>query len=204
MQARLIYVVGASGSGKDSLMAYARSSLAYEGQVVFAHRYITRAADAGGENHVALTPDEFESRRRAGLLAMHWQSHGYAYGIGIEINQWLAKGITVVVNGSRQYLETAAQRYCELLPVWVEVTPAVLRARLLARARESATEIEQRLARAPQTALAVHCGKVIHNDGELRVAGDALVDLIRGCHGAPRAMPGGGQKMGRSAVLSCA
>jgi len=204
MRARLIYVVGASGSGKDSLMAYARNSLANAGQVVFAHRYITRAADAGGENHVALTPDEFESRRRAGLLAMHWQSHGYAYGIGIEINQWLAKGITVVVNGSRQYLETAAQRYCELLPVWIEVTPAVLRARLLARGRETATEIEQRLARAPQTALTVRPGKVIHNDGELAVAGDALVDFIRGCCGATCAMPRVGQKIERSAVMRCA
>ncbi|PIY97940.1 MAG: phosphonate metabolism protein/1,5-bisphosphokinase (PRPP-forming) PhnN [Hydrogenophilales bacterium CG_4_10_14_0_8_um_filter_62_70] len=204
MQARLIYVVGASGSGKDTLMAYARNSLANEDQVVFAHRYITRAADAGGENHVALTPDEFESRRRAGLLAMHWQSHGYAYGIGIEINQWLAKGITVVVNGSRQYLETAAQRYCELLPVSVEVMPDVLRARLLARGRESATEIDQRLARAPQTALAVRRGKVIHNDGELRVAGDALIDFIRGCYGATCTMPNDGQKMERSEVMPCA
>ena len=123
MTARLIYVVGASGSGKDSLMSYARSRLANESQVVFAHRYITRSADAGGENHVALTQEEFDSRRRAGLMAMHWESHGHAYGLGIEVNQWLAKGITVVVNGSREYLETAAQRYPELVPVWIEVSP---------------------------------------------------------------------------------
>lgn len=135
MTARLIYVVGASGSGKDSLMSYARSRLANESQVVFAHRYITRSADAGGENHVALTQEEFDSRRRAGLMAMHWESHGHAYGLGIEVNQWLAKGITVVVNGSREYLETAAQRYPELVPVWVEVSPEVLRARLQARGR---------------------------------------------------------------------
>jgi ribose 1,5-bisphosphokinase len=178
MTARLIYVVGASGSGKDSLMSYARSRLANESQVVFAHRYITRSADAGGENHVALTQEEFDSRRRAGLMAMHWESHGHAYGLGIEVNQWLAKGITVVVNGSREYLETAAQRYPELVPVWVEVSPEVLRARLQARGREGAEEIEKRLARAPKNQVLGRRGELIRNDGELRLAGDTLVNLI--------------------------
>ena len=179
MTTRLIYVVGASGSGKDSLMTYARTCLASETRVLFAHRYITRVADAGGENHVALTPEEFESRCKAGLFAMHWHSHGHAYGIGIEVNQWLAKGITVVVNGSREYLAEAAKRYPELLPVWVEVSPEVLRERLEARGRESASEVEARLARPPASQSSGRTGEVIRNDGELRMAGDALVELIR-------------------------
>ncbi|MDO8777793.1 MAG: phosphonate metabolism protein/1,5-bisphosphokinase (PRPP-forming) PhnN [Candidatus Thiothrix sulfatifontis] len=204
MNARVIYVVGASGSGKDSLMSYARNSLANESQVVFSHRYITRAADAGGENHVALTQEEFDSRRRAGLMAMHWESHGHSYGIGIEVNQWLAKGITVVVNGSREYLETAAQRYPELMPVWVEVSPEVLRARLQARGRECAEEIEKRLARATQSQPLGRRGEVIRNDGELRVAGDTLVDLIRHCSGAPPVLQSDRQKMGDSEAVPCA
>lgn len=204
MQARLVYVVGASGSGKDSLMTYARNSLANESRVVFAHRYITRAADAGGENHIALTPDEFESRRKAGLLAMHWQSHGYAYGIGIEVNQWLAKGITVVVNGSREYLKTAAQRYKELLPVLIEVAPEVLQARLLARGRESASEIAQRLARAPQGPPLRCTGMRIHNDGELSVAGDALIDLIRDGRCGTYALQSGSQTIGSNEAPACA
>jgi len=179
MKARLIYVVGASGSGKDSLMAHARGQLANETRLVFAHRYITRAADAGGENHVALTAEEFESRRKAGLFALHWQSHGHAYGIGIEVNQWLAKGMTVVVNGSREYLAEAEERYPELLPVWVEVSPEVLRKRLQARGREDAKEIAARLARQPAGQSSSRTGELIRNDGELRVAGDALVELIR-------------------------
>ncbi len=179
MKASLIYVVGPSGSGKDSLMAYARAALAGDRRVAFAHRYITRAADAGGENHVALTAAEFESRRQSGLFAMHWDSHGYAYGVGIEINQWLAKGVTVVVNGSRHYLETAARRYPELLPVWIVASPEVLRARLHARSRESAAEIEARLARSPRQPCVLRRGEILHNDGELEAAGQALIALIR-------------------------
>lgn len=180
MGASLIYVVGASGSGKDALMRHARVRLASDPGVVFAHRYITRPHDAGGENHVALTPQEFEARRTAGLFAMYWESHGHHYGIGIEINQWLAKGVTVVVNGSREYLPAARMRYHELVPVWIEVSPEVLRQRLLARGRETAAEIERRLAR--HRALQGRAdtrGEAIRNDGALEEAGEGLVALIR-------------------------
>lgn len=184
MHASLIYVVGASGSGKDSLMAYARAQLASERDVVFAHRYITRAAHAGGENHIALTPEEFDTRRKSGLLAMHWESHGLAYGVGIEINQWLAKGVSVVVNGSREYLPTAALRYTEIKPVWIDVSPDVLRARLHARGRENAAEIEARLNRLPAYSPTPRTGTLIRNDGELAVAGNALVAVVRSHCGA--------------------
>ncbi|WP_275096173.1 phosphonate metabolism protein/1,5-bisphosphokinase (PRPP-forming) PhnN [Sedimenticola hydrogenitrophicus] len=179
MRTPLIYVVGASGSGKDSLMQYARRKLAREPGVVFAHRYITRPADAGGENHVALSDEEFQARLCARLFALHWYSHGHAYGIGIEINQWLAKGVTVVVNGSRAYLSEARRACPELLPVWIEVSPGVLCQRLHERGRETAEEIERRLARHQNMQGGRSGGEVIRNDTRLEEAGDALVALIR-------------------------
>ncbi|MDP3887482.1 phosphonate metabolism protein/1,5-bisphosphokinase (PRPP-forming) PhnN [Hydrogenophaga sp.] len=178
MGSHLIYVVGASGSGKDTLMGYARQKLAGDPRVCFAHRYITRCATAGGENHVALTPQEFTSRENGKLFAMHWSSHGMHYGIGIEINQWLAKGITVVINGSREYLEEARQRYPELLPVTIDVATDVLRARLLARGREDAASVEQRLRRHETLQRQPLPGVRIQNNGLVEAAGDELVRLI--------------------------
>lgn len=183
VNARLVYVVGASGSGKDSLMQYARIQLAGDPRVVFAHRYITRAADAGGENHVALSPQEFEARRLAQLFALHWQSHGLCYGIGIEINQWLAKGITVVINGSRQYLPEAAKRYPELVPIEVAVGAAVLRQRLMARGRETVAQVEERLLRHAQLSRSCPGCLVVNNDESLPIGGDALVSLIASMEG---------------------
>lgn len=173
----LFYVVGASGSGKDSLMSYARKRLAGNARVVFAHRYITRVADAGGENHVALTESEFSSRVQAGLFAMYWHTHDQEYAIGKGINFWLAKGCNVVMNGSREYLPCAREQYPELCPIWIQVSPKVLELRLRARARESDEQIHERLLRA--AAFQVPYGDlVIHNDGALEDAGEKLAMLV--------------------------
>lgn len=143
----LIYIIGPSGSGKDTLIGLARQQLGREPDVCFAHRYITRPVSAGGENHIALSEDEFRARQSAGLFAMSWESHGYQYGLGVEINQWLAMGLTVVVNGSRGYLNTAQRKYPQLRPVLIDVAPEVLKDRLSQRGRESQEAIEHRLLR---------------------------------------------------------
>lgn len=148
MSARLVYVMGPSGAGKDTLLSGLRDSLPAGAAVAFAHRYITRPADAGGENHVALGPQEFALRLERGLFALHWDSHGLRYGIGREIDLWMDAGLTVVVNGSRGALDKALLRYPAMLPVAITARPDVLRARLEARGRESAAEIDERLARA--------------------------------------------------------
>lgn len=185
MRARLIYVVGPSGSGKDSLLRYARERLADDPGVVFAHRYITRPAGAGGENHVELTRIEFATRLRNRLFALAWESHGHAYGVGIEINQWLAKGATVVVNGSREYQVEAGRRFPELLAVAIDVPAHVLRQRLQARGREDQAAIEQRLERHRAMQGRPGQGHMIPNDGPLERAGQALVTLIRAHAGQP-------------------
>jgi ribose 1,5-bisphosphokinase len=184
MEARLIYIAGASGSGKDSLMRYAREKLAGEGHIQFAQRYITRPAGAHGENHIALSSEEFQSRLAAGLFAMHWRSHDLDYGIGVEVLQWLGNGIAVVVNGSREYLPQAQSQYPELVPVIVEVSAGLLKERLLARGRESEREIHERLARNEAMQNQGVQAEVICNDGPLGVAGNELVDLIRRYSGA--------------------
>lgn len=180
MSGVLLYVIGASGSGKDSLIGHARFKLAQDANVVFAHRYITRPADAGGENHVALSEDEFESRVTRKLFPLHWHSHGLRYGIGCELNHWLAKGLTVILNGSRAYLHEASRRYPELVPVLIEVSPAVLRERLQGRGRETAEDIEARLLRAREFDTLQH-GRLVRfrNDDPLHTTGPEFVELIR-------------------------
>jgi len=177
MKARLIYVMGPSGAGKDSLLGFARTRLATH-DVVFAHRYITRA-DGGGENHIALTETEFEVRSRRGLFALQWRSHTLRYGIGVEIDLWLKLGCTVVLNGSRAYASEALARYPQMTFVHVEAAPEVLAARLASRGRETPGQIVARLARQAPFGIPEDASFArIDNSGSLEDAGEAFVDIV--------------------------
>ena len=181
MPHRLFYVVGASGVGKDSLIAYARERLAESRSIVFAHRYITRPASSGAENHIELSPAEFSHRERLGLFAMAWDSHGYRYGVGIEIDVWLANGLAVVVNGSREYVPAVRRRYPDIGIVWVSARPAVVESRLQQRGRESRPEIEARLARNARLGVTAPADVLcIDNGGTLETAGERLIALLTG------------------------
>ncbi len=145
--ARIFYVIGASGAGKDSVIDAVRQ--AWSTAILVAHRYITRAACAGGENHIALTEAEFFYRQQHDLFAMYWQANGLHYGVGLEVDLWLANGCDVMVNGSREFLPQALAHCGDLLvPVVVDVALPVLEQRLRSRGRETEVEIQQRLIRA--------------------------------------------------------
>ncbi|NMY49623.1 phosphonate metabolism protein/1,5-bisphosphokinase (PRPP-forming) PhnN [Pseudomonas sp. WS 5011] len=152
MSGRLIYLMGPSGSGKDSLLNAARERLAERGCVIV-RRIITRSAEAVGEDAIGVSPAEFDQQEAAGAFALSWRANGLAYGIPRQIDDWLAAGQDVLVNGSRGYLPNARERYPELLAILLQVDEAALRQRLQARGRESAEQIEARLARSRELQL---------------------------------------------------
>ncbi|KEZ65603.1 ribose-phosphate pyrophosphokinase, partial [Pseudomonas amygdali pv. tabaci str. ATCC 11528] len=106
MVGRLIYLIGPSGSGKDSLLDAARETLAQRNCRVV-RRVITRSAEAVGEAAQAVTVEQFEQMRERGAFALSWQANGLHYGIPIEIDQWLLEGHDVLINGSRAHLQKA-------------------------------------------------------------------------------------------------
>jgi ribose 1,5-bisphosphokinase len=179
-QGRLVYVIGPSGAGKDSVIAYARDRLGNEDGYVFARRHITRLAESGGEDHIPIAPAEFERACSENRFALHWRGNGHFYGVDRGVDLLLAQGRHVVLNGSRAYLPVAAERYSCLLPVLIRIDPAVLRQRLMARGRETADEVESRIHRAAALGPIDHSALiVISNNGMLSEAGDAFVRLLR-------------------------
>jgi phosphonate metabolism protein PhnN/1,5-bisphosphokinase (PRPP-forming) len=175
---RLVLVTGPSGVGKDSLLDGARAALAGRGDVVFPHRYVTRAPGLGGENYIAVSEAEFAAMAARGDFALHWPAHGLHYGIPAGIDADLAAGRQVVVNVSRAVIDAARRKYPGLLVLAINASPDVLRRRLLARGRESAAEIEERLQRAAAYRLEGADVVTLNNDGPLADGVAALVSLL--------------------------
>ncbi|MGC4409008.1 phosphonate metabolism protein/1,5-bisphosphokinase (PRPP-forming) PhnN [Allorhizobium sp. NPDC080224] len=176
----VIAVVGPSGVGKDSLMDFARRHFSGTEDILFVRRMITRPKDSIGEDHEPVTAETFEALVRSRAFAVYWKAHGLGYGIPADVHDDLAAGRVVIVNGSRSALEGFRAAFPQLLVVNVTARPDVLAKRLAARGRETAADIEARLARAtdplPEDVKVV----TIDNSGDLAVAGRRLVDLIEG------------------------
>jgi ribose 1,5-bisphosphokinase len=177
-QSPLVYVMGPSGAGKDSVLHRARTLLAPDIAVVFAHRYITRPVETGGENHVALSAAEFALRRIHGLFAFHWQAHGNDYGIGREIHAWRKSNLTVVVSGSREHFQRAGGVDDDTCPVLITASSETLAERLAARGREDKAAVLARLDRSAAYDVNDPRLVTISNDGPLDLAAQAFVNLL--------------------------
>ena len=180
MNRRLIYVMGPSGAGKDSVLDWLRANLPPGMQVHWARRTITRPASAGGEAHEAIDVQGFEHLSHKGAFALAWQANGLHYGIRHTELARLQQGHWVMVNGSRGHLPQALQSHPGLQVVHITADPATLVQRLTQRQRETPEEIQQRVARA--SAFVVPKGAIeILNNGSLAEAGSALLREIENC-----------------------
>jgi len=181
MAGRLIYLIGPSGSGKDSLLDAAREALSQRGCRVV-RRVITRSAEAVGEAAQAVSVEQFLTMQAQGDFALSWQANGLHYGIPVEIDEWLAQGHDVLINGSRGHLPQARQRYPDLLAVLLTVNDSTLRERLLARGRESVADIEARLQRNSRFAVELLASDpalfVLDNSGALAQTAERLLQRI--------------------------
>lgn len=190
MNHRLVYTIGPSGAGKDSLLGWLRAHLSADAPVAFAQRTVTRAADAGGEAHEACSEAQFLQWRDAGLFALHWQANGLHYGVRHTALAPLAQGHCVFVNGSREYLPEAQRQRPRLTVLYITTTPETLRQRLLARGREDGPEMAVRLARALAWQLpAGHGGIEVVNDGSLDDAGQRVLLALGQRFGATHFSP---------------
>lgn len=184
---RLVYCMGPSGAGKDSLLDWLRAHLPQPCPVHWAQRTISRAATSGGEAHDSVSLAAFAALCSEHAFALHWQANGLGYGVRHAQLAPLEQGHWVLLNGSRAYLPEALARFPDLVAVHITASPQVLRERLLSRGRETREEVEARVQRAlaytpPPGAASLE----VHNDGALDDAGQRLLKALENLPGWPR------------------
>ncbi|WP_234266569.1 phosphonate metabolism protein/1,5-bisphosphokinase (PRPP-forming) PhnN [Hydrogenophaga sp. NFH-34] len=173
MSRRLVYVIGPSGAGKDSVLLGLRAAWDGMPPAHWARRTITRSAQAGGEAHEGVSESAFERLQRAQAFAMAWQANGLSYGVRRTELAPLSTGHGVFVNGSRAYLPTVLRHWPDASVVHITAPAAVLEQRLLGRRREDGAAIAQRLARDAAAELPPGAVQIV-NDGALASAVQAL------------------------------
>lgn len=174
----LALVVGASGVGKDALIAGARTALAQDPRFDFPERAVTRPPH-GAESHASLSDAEFARFVEEGRFALTWAAHGLRYGVPASIDGLIAEGRTVVVNASRTIGEAARRRYARVCFVLIECPPDIRAARLAGRGRESAASAEARLMRTVSTFDPAEAEIRIDNSGPLADGVRALTEFLR-------------------------
>lgn len=183
----LCLVVGPSGAGKDTLLAGARARLG--DAFLFPRRLVTRPADAGGEDHEAVTPERFAALEEEGALALCWRAHGLGYGVPAAIVDALLSGRHVVVNVSRSILDDARETFPRVHVFSIRVPETQLRERLTARGRETPEDVEARIARATAFAVAGEDVTEIANDADAETGIARFVAALQAVGQATRLRP---------------
>ena len=178
MGGSLIYLMGPSGAGKDTLLEIAKVRFAGLWGIKFARRYITRPANAGGEDFTSISQPAFDYLDAKGYFFFSWRSHGLSYGVDRQTGQFLKSGFMVVVNGSRAYLPRALELCPKLKPVLVTAEAGVLAARLKNRGRESFDELTERLRQPDYDCHRVKNIHIIDNSEELEIAADKFCSFL--------------------------
>lgn len=144
---KLFFIVGPSGSGKDSLMLGVKPFLSPD-EFMFVRRVITRTSMVETEDHDSCTESEFIEREKQGDFIITWQAHGLFYGLPSSILKALSQGIHIIANGSRNEILSLQKKVPTLFVIEISAPTAILRKRLIARNRETSEDIERRLQRA--------------------------------------------------------
>ncbi len=184
-EGRLFVVAAPSGAGKTSLV---NALVANDPRLVISVSYTTRAPRPGetdGVHYHFVTPATFEHRCEAGEFLEHAEVFGHRYGThGDTTGDILATGQDVILEidwqGARQVKTSFPDcRSIFILPPSVEA----LRTRLGARAQDSESVIQRRMAEAK--AELSHCDEfdyVVVNDDFDTALGD-LQAVIAHCRG---------------------
>ncbi len=156
-------------------MQWAAEHLVGQSRYVFARRMVTRPAHPGAD-HDEVSEAQFRELEHSAKLAWHWIAHGFHYGIDATYARLVERGAVVIVNGSREHVQTIKGPH-QVRVVHITADTHQVAERLLQRGREDAHAVASRLARnATFSEVGDHFR--IENKGAVDQAGAQLVKYL--------------------------
>ena len=110
-------------------------------------RHITRPPGSIGEDHYALSSEEFSKAVDQQKFVLSWTAHGLFYGVSHEAVQKLHRGQDMLINLSRNMLEEADDVFDHFVVINLTAPQEVLLNRLEERGREQIKDIKARIQR---------------------------------------------------------
>jgi ribose 1,5-bisphosphokinase len=173
----LVFVVGPSGAGKDTLIRLAARELDSDPLVRVARRVITRASN-DHEDHGSVNQAQFETMSANGAFCLEWAAHGLRYGIPRQVEDEVRLGAIVICNGSRAVAARMRRRFVKSAIVLVTAPREILAERIVARGRD--VSVSKRLERDLENWVHDDADHVIDNSGNPADAAAELVSYVRG------------------------
>lgn len=164
----LVFIVGRSGSGKDTIMKNVVNGLLLEDiPATILQRNITRPPDKTEES-LYVSEEEFLQRKSQKEYALSWFVYNNWYGCPrIPLEESLQRGDIVLVNVSRSILHEAREKYPQSKIVSIVVQDRVAEKRLKARGREDSNRLAERVTRMQKEIDMPLPDKIIQNEGDL-------------------------------------
>jgi ribose 1,5-bisphosphokinase len=174
----LFLVVGNSGSGKDSIISGSLKKYPKElKEIHVPNRVITRPPSEF-ETNIYVSPDKFKQMAHQGKFALKWHIYGLDYGIPIEIDEYLKKGHSIIVNVSRTIIDDARSEYANLRVIFIKVPFEVTVQRIKQRDRESEEGLNERIKRAQVNQTLPKADFIVDNSGNLEDAIEQFLAIV--------------------------
>jgi len=173
----LVFVVGTSGSGKDSVMRETVAYLTENGvPAQILKRMITRTPDKYEESNF-LPVDEF--LRRKNEFALSWNIYDNWYGIPwVSINVVYENSSLVLINVSRGVLYEARRLFPSSLIILVTAPKEIAKSRIKNRGREDHKGMSKRLTRMSMDVDIPSPSKIVNNAGVLQDTAKKLGEFL--------------------------
>ena len=175
---KVFLIIGNSGAGKDTIIdEVLRRFPSHIKRLQVPKRVITRQS-SDTEKFESVDTETFYELRESGEFILEWESYENFYGIRREVLDWIDAGHPVLLNISRNVVQTAREKFPDVRVIFIRVPLDVTADRIIERGRESYKEVLNRVVRAQEHQDYEGADFIVDNVGNLEETSQKVLDYL--------------------------